>query len=59
VEIGKPDTLPAKQHDERFAPRVVNGAMVVPIWKQFTSGPDKIVGYAPFDPAEPNARYSA
>lgn len=31
----------------------------VPIWKTFSCGPDQIVGWMPFDPLNPNARYFA
>ncbi len=42
---------------EWFAPAYPPG--FAPVWKTFTNGPDKIVGWMPINPERPNARYFA
>lgn len=55
----KVDIVETPWTEDKFGPRMVDGKMVVPIWKTFTSGPDEVVGWMPFDPDNPKAKYFA
>ena len=53
------ETLKVHETPGKFEPRMVDGKLMVPVWKAVTCGPDYIAAWMPYDEEDPHARYFA